>query len=100
VLFYPLQFYDYFVAAVKTTYFDSLLTRWIRAAHLQHLNRRENIMIEKTAKSGGIAAADFKRITGFVSGLTYPLTDFTVAITLYPSGVGNAILVFSLQLVS
>jgi len=36
-------------------------------------------MVEKTAEPGSIAAADFKRISGFVSGLACPLTDFTVA---------------------
>jgi len=73
VLFYPLQFNDYFIAAVKTTYIDGLFPRRVGAAHLQHLNYRENIMVEKTSEPGGVAAADFKRITGFMSGLTCPL---------------------------
>ena len=32
-------------------------------------------MVEKTAKSGGITAADFKRVSGFMSRLTCPLDE-------------------------
>jgi hypothetical protein len=74
-LFCSLQFNGYLVTAVKTLHLNAISTRRVSTPHLQHLNRRENIVVEKTAKSGGITAADFKRVSGFMSRLTCPLDE-------------------------